>query len=242
MARPRTPIGTFGDIDFFTTHSGVVGARVRYRDDDGRLRRVQATGPTRKVAEHRLKEKLSRRGTHVSGLGDLAPDTPFTRLVDVWLEDLDLEGKIAPSTRDLYERNMRQWVLPAFEHYTLREITVANVDRFLKAKAKTSYSMAKQAKTARHHSAGGRAGGGGSAGAERRDRSALAVVRRHGARAECRTRVVLARPQAPVRPTFRPSLPPAPRSDVHPTRGRTPWSRCVRRSATGRRRSAGKTP
>jgi integrase len=42
---------------------------------------------------------------------------------------------------------MRNLVLPAFEGYTLREITVARVDRFLKAQAKTSYSRAKQAKT-----------------------------------------------------------------------------------------------
>jgi len=43
----------------------------------------------------------------------LTPDSSFTRLVEVWLGDLDLEGKIAPSTRALYERNMRQLVMPA---------------------------------------------------------------------------------------------------------------------------------
>lgn len=43
---------------------------------------------------------------------------------------------------------MRQLVLPVFEHYALREITVGRVDRFLKALATSkSYSTAKQAKT-----------------------------------------------------------------------------------------------
>ena len=43
---------------------------------------------------------------------------------------------------------MRQLVLPAFEHYTLREITVRKVDQFIKTLAATkSYSMAKQART-----------------------------------------------------------------------------------------------
>ena len=43
---------------------------------------------------------------------------------------------------------MRQLVLPAFEHYSLREITVRKVDRFIKTLAATkSYSMAKQART-----------------------------------------------------------------------------------------------
>src|SRR5690606_29692779 len=70
------------------------------------------------------------------------------RLVELWLDDLDLEGKVADSTRALYERNMRQLVMPAFENYTLREITTGRVDRFLKTLAKSkSYSTAKQAKT-----------------------------------------------------------------------------------------------
>ena len=148
MARPRTPIGTFGDIEFTTLlPGGSVRARVRFRDDDGRMRRVQATGPTRKAAEHRLKEKLGERRSHAAAFGELTPDSSFARLVEVWLDDLDLEGKIVQSTRSLYERNMRQLVMPAFEHYSLREITVSRVDRFLKAQAQKSYSMAKQSKT-----------------------------------------------------------------------------------------------
>ena len=124
MARPRTPIGTFGDIEFTTLlPGGSVRARVRFRDDDGRMRRVQATGPTRKAAEHRLKEKLGERRSHAAAFGELTPDSSVARLVEVWLDDLDLEGKIVQSTRSLYERNMRQLVMPAFEHYSLREIT-----------------------------------------------------------------------------------------------------------------------
>ena len=39
-------------------------------------------------------------------------------------------------------------MLPAFEHYVLREITVRKVDQFIKTLATTkSYSMAKQART-----------------------------------------------------------------------------------------------
>jgi hypothetical protein len=43
---------------------------------------------------------------------------------------------------------MMQLVLPAFEHDALREISVHEVDRFIKTLAQTkSYSMAKQART-----------------------------------------------------------------------------------------------
>jgi hypothetical protein len=41
MARPRTPIGTFS---YVKTAGGQVLARTRYRDDDGQVRRVSATG------------------------------------------------------------------------------------------------------------------------------------------------------------------------------------------------------
>ncbi|WP_110208635.1 tyrosine-type recombinase/integrase [Nocardioides daejeonensis] len=147
MARPRTPIGTFGDISFIKAAQGQVRARTRYRDDDGKVRRVSATGATKREAERNLKKVLADRTSYRS-TGELSPDSSFTALADVWLADLDLEAKLAESTRALYERNMRQLVLPAFEGYALREITVSKVDRFLKGLATNkSYSMAKQART-----------------------------------------------------------------------------------------------
>lgn len=148
MARPRTAIGTFGDFSFLSAPNGKVKARVRFRDDDGQLRLVQATGETRNAAERALKEKLTRRDTFSAGGRDLTADSTFGRLVEVWLADLDLTGKLADSTRALYERNMRQLVVPAFEHYTLREISVRMVDQFIKKLSATkSYSTAKQART-----------------------------------------------------------------------------------------------
>lgn len=145
--RRRTPIGTFGEINFESLRSGQVRARTRYRDDDGQLRRVSAVGGTRAEAQRNLKAVLANR-VSMASFTEVTPDSSFSRLVDLWLEDLDLTNKLAPSTRALYERNMRQLVLPAFEHYVLREITTGRVDRFLKRLAASkSYSTAKQAKT-----------------------------------------------------------------------------------------------
>jgi len=117
MSRPRTPVGTFGQIEFTTMPSGQVRARTRVRDVDGQLRRVEATGLTRKAAEHALKTRLAERDAFTAGSGDLTAGSSFGQLVDVWLGDLDLEGRLAPSTRALYERNMRKLVLPAFETF-----------------------------------------------------------------------------------------------------------------------------
>jgi integrase len=147
MARPRTPIGTFGDISFISASGGQFRARTRFRDDDGRVRRVTATGVTKREAERNLKRIIAER-TSFRSTGELAANSSFTSLVEVWLADLDLEGKLAPSTRALYERNMRQLVMPVFERYALREITVSKVDQFIKGlAANKSYSMAKQART-----------------------------------------------------------------------------------------------
>lgn len=73
--------------------------------------------------------KLSLRDSYAAGYGEISADRSFGKLVEVWLADLDLENKLAESTRALYERNMRQLVMPAFENYTLREISVRKVDQ-----------------------------------------------------------------------------------------------------------------
>lgn len=143
--RPRTPVGTFGAITFRREGARFV-AGTRYRDWDGRLRRIEATGPTRQSAERAVKERIAAR-TETDGVnGELTADTRFRELVSVWLQDLELEGRLAQSTRELYERDMRTLVTPSFADLALREITVSRVDRFLKKHAQTSYSKAKHAK------------------------------------------------------------------------------------------------
>jgi integrase len=147
VAKPRTPIGTWGDINVDLADSGSYRARTWFRDLDGRARLVQASADTGPRAEVALKAKLAKRIRRSAGSVELTADSPFTRLVEVWLEDLELDD-LAPSTRELYERDMRTLVLPAFEGMTLREITIMKVDRFLKQQAKQSYARAKHSKVA----------------------------------------------------------------------------------------------
>ncbi|MDN5896652.1 MAG: N-terminal phage integrase SAM-like domain-containing protein, partial [Nocardioides sp.] len=148
MARPRTPIGTFGEIYYEKAPGGRFRAFARFRDHDGVLRRIQATAASQQSAARKLKELLAERVEQTVGHGELSGSSSFRHLVDVWLADLDLERKVAPSTRALYERNMEKLVLPAFANYTIREITVRKVDQFIKTLAAAkSYSTAKQART-----------------------------------------------------------------------------------------------
>lgn len=146
MARPRTPIGTFGVITTRRANGGRYVARTRYRDWDGKSRHVQVTGATRPEAERSLKRKLAERDLFHPGFSGMSADSSFPALVSYWLEDMELEDRLSPTTRLLYERNMRTLVLPFFKEVTLREIGVARCDYFLKQLAKKSYNRARQAR------------------------------------------------------------------------------------------------
>ncbi|MCL2489501.1 MAG: site-specific integrase [Propionibacteriaceae bacterium] len=146
MSRRRLAIGTCGDIRFESTKAGKVCARTEFRDWDGRCRDVQATAGTRRAAEDLLKAKLAGRFEYQPGTLEVTADSTFARLVDYWLEDIDLEDRLARQTRDRYAYHMRQLVLPAFGNLTLREIGVARCDQFIKTLAKQSYNKARQAK------------------------------------------------------------------------------------------------
>jgi integrase len=147
MSRPRIAIGTFGAITFLPRPKGRIEARTRFRDWDGQTRIIQVTASSRPAAEVMLKRKLAQRNAFQPVDTTLTPDSPFTALVEYWLADLDLEGRIAPATRFNYERDLNRLVLPAFKGFTLREIGVARCDALIKQLGQTSYSSAKRART-----------------------------------------------------------------------------------------------
>ena len=107
---------------------------------------MQASGETAKAAERALKAKLADRDLFQPADTSLTPDSLFSDLVTYWLEDIDLEGRISRTTRNLYERNMRTLLAPVLDHLTLGEIGVARCDKFIKQLAKFSYNRAKQAR------------------------------------------------------------------------------------------------
>lgn len=146
MARPRTPIGAYGEPYFEDTPSGRTLVLVRFRDFDGSTRKIKATGRSRAEALRRLKKKIADNELSTVGTNELTADSLFPALAEAWLQSLDDGKRVAASTRYRYERDMRTLVLPAFEHFTLREITVRKVDRLLKELYKLSYNRAQKAK------------------------------------------------------------------------------------------------
>ncbi|WP_225754852.1 tyrosine-type recombinase/integrase [Actinotalea sp. Marseille-Q4924] len=142
--RPRTPIGTFGQIAV-TDLGGRYRALTRFRDVDGRLRKVSATAATRRGAEATLKARLAGRagpGTAVR----LGVATGFAELCELWLADL-AHRDISEGTKQNYRDDLRRYVRPALAQFTLGEITTGRVESFLRAEAAVSYSRAKHART-----------------------------------------------------------------------------------------------
>lgn len=69
MARPRTPVGAFGEIEFRKLANGTVRTRTRFRDHDGQSQRIEASGDIRTRTEHRLEEKIAARSGYSTGFG-----------------------------------------------------------------------------------------------------------------------------------------------------------------------------
>jgi len=144
MARPRTPVGAYGSIAVRRRGDRVI-AETRIRDADGRLRHVRVTARTAAQARQVLKERLLDRPTFGS-TRVLTPQSTFADLAEVWLADLAIQ-RLADGTKQNYRDQVRLHVLPAFEHYTLAEITTGRVEWFLKSQAAISSSRARQSRT-----------------------------------------------------------------------------------------------
>lgn len=142
--RPRTAIGTYGAIYVMRKADRCV-AETRFRDLDGRLRKVTATAGSASAARALLKERLLDRSGYGSG-GMLGLSSPFGDLVALWLAELEMRD-LAEGTKQSYRDQVRLHVLPAFEHFTLGEITTGRVEWFLKSEATTSPSRAKQSRS-----------------------------------------------------------------------------------------------
>ena len=144
--RPRLPISTFGGITTQKVGPGIFRSMTRFRDWDGQTRRVTATGSSRNDAEATLKADLAAR-LRSGGAGDLLnAGSPFPLLAQAWLDDVMLDVDRTQGTKDTYQREVRGLVLPFFENFTIREVTVGRIERFLKLQREKSYTRAKHSR------------------------------------------------------------------------------------------------
>jgi hypothetical protein len=104
-------------------------AIAKYRDEDGRTRRVERYGRSEAAAIRELKKALrDRSGPDV---GEITGETRFKVIADLFLAET--KRRRISTTYDTYALHMRNHVLPAYGELRAREITVVRIARFLRA-------------------------------------------------------------------------------------------------------------
>ena len=102
MARRVTPIGTYGEITTFTER-GTKYASARFRDFDGKSRRVKRSGRTYELARTALREALADRATPISG--NIDRDMKLKHLLDIYEAELLASDK-ADGTKLNYQSHI----------------------------------------------------------------------------------------------------------------------------------------
>lgn len=134
MARPRLPIGTWGEICTVPTEGGRVRAIARFRDLDGVTRKVERTGRTKTAARTALVEELQRRARPAGMTTDLTAESPVVDALELWLDEAS--DRLAVQSRRRYRTTIDRHLAPAFQEVALREATVTRVDGALRAIAR----------------------------------------------------------------------------------------------------------
>lgn len=132
MPRRPLPLGTWGRIARAEAGPGRWVARARFRDFDGHTRKVEAWGRTGAAAERALVTALTQRAAPNAAM--LTADSRLTDLATAWLAELD-RGDLAAGSRRRYREIAMKHVVPGVGGLTIREATVGNLDRFLRAVA-----------------------------------------------------------------------------------------------------------
>lgn len=147
MAKPRTEVGTFGDIRVKEIRKGVFQADTLFRDSDGELRRVKRNGSSRMAAQNNLKAALTKRQQRVKG--SVTGGTLFRDFAPLWLAEMKRLRK--PTTYDTYRRHLGHRVLPSFGALTLRECdNVTLIHNYLRRLEDEDHLKANTARTVRN--------------------------------------------------------------------------------------------
>lgn len=126
MARPPLALGSHGQVKT-AREDGRWVSRCRFRDLDGRTRRVERWADTKTAAHAALQDALrERRGTEGTLL--LQPTSRFREAVDVWFAKI--EERREASTQSIYRHWLDKLILPQLAELRLHECDVVLMDRF----------------------------------------------------------------------------------------------------------------
>lgn len=126
MARPRTPLSSYGTIHTVKVEDKKWRARTRYRFDDGKLRQVERFAASESKAKTALRAALTEIQT--STAVDIKRET---RIRDLGERYLTSKSGRAPRTLETYERSVRKVIVPRIGDLAVSEATTERLQRFL---------------------------------------------------------------------------------------------------------------
>ena len=126
MARPRTPLSSYGTILAVEVAPGKWRARTRYRFDDGRLRQVERFASSRAKAEAKLRQALTT--IQASTAVDVRRET---RLRDLGIRFLQAKAGRAPRTLEAYQHSLDKVIVPRIGDLAVSEATPERLQRFV---------------------------------------------------------------------------------------------------------------
>lgn len=126
MARPRTPLSSYGAISSVEVEPGKWRARARYRFESGRLKQVERFAPSRAKAEAALRRALTE--VQESTAVEVKRETRIKDLGERFL--IEKAGR-APRTVEGYTASIRNVIVPRIGHLAVSEATTERLQRFL---------------------------------------------------------------------------------------------------------------
>jgi len=141
MARQWLPLGTWGTISSRAVRWDKKGravkfeAKTRYRDVDGRTRRVAAWGKSATEAENKLRTMLKTR-TRLSGSAEIKPESRVSVAVELFLAEIKELGEqdvLAPGTHQTYRYQYDKNLAPRIAEIRLVELTTPRVNDVIQA-------------------------------------------------------------------------------------------------------------
>lgn len=129
MSRYPLPLGTWGSIRTDKATSKSWRARTHYRDLDGKVRKVEARGPSAAAARRNLQIKLQNRQTPRNGI--VSPTSRVKELAEVFLMELDRSDKAA-RTKDKYSHTTRKYIAPGLGSIRFGEASSGVIDYFIR--------------------------------------------------------------------------------------------------------------
>lgn len=129
MSREPLPLGSWGNINVTRSAAGTWCARTKYRDMDGKVRLVEARGPSGAAARRNLRQKLADRKTPRYGL--VNPRSRINDLIQLFLAELQASDR-ADRTKDKYEYSVKKYIAPAIGEVRIGEVTSGVIDNFIR--------------------------------------------------------------------------------------------------------------